>query len=86
MDTSEGSSPSKRSTEAMSTGPLEDIPLNEPEKPFPEREDLSGLGKGRKWALFACSCVLQFLLQLDMASVAVTLPVWSRQPSSALAP
>lgn len=40
-----------------------------------EREDLSGLRQRRKWSLFACSCLLQFLLQLDMASVAVVLPV-----------
>lgn len=42
-----------------------------------EKEDLSALPKWRKWALFACSCLLQFLLQLDMAAVAVTLPVRS---------
>ena len=40
-----------------------------------ENEFLSTLAKWRKWALFACSCLLQFLLQLDMAAVAVTLPV-----------
>ncbi|ROV94340.1 hypothetical protein VMCG_08652 [Cytospora schulzeri] len=39
-----------------------------------EKEDLSTLPKWKKWALFACSCLLQFLLQLDMAAVAVTLP------------
>ncbi|KUI62702.1 hypothetical protein VP1G_09828 [Cytospora mali] len=40
-----------------------------------EREDLSTLPRWRKWALFSCSCLLQFLLQLDMAAIAVTLPV-----------
>lgn len=35
--------------------------------------------KWRKWSLFACSCLLQFLLQLDMASVAVALPVGPKQ-------
>lgn len=54
---------------------LEEIPLTELTHPPAEHEDLSGLSKGRKWSLFACSCLLQFLLQLDMASVAVTLPV-----------
>ncbi|KUI70160.1 hypothetical protein VM1G_05744 [Cytospora mali] len=39
-----------------------------------EREDLSTLPRWRKWALFSCSCLLQFLLQLDMAAIAVTLP------------
>ncbi|KAJ0122635.1 hypothetical protein J7T55_003150 [Diaporthe amygdali] len=38
-----------------------------------ERQSLTTLPKWRKWSLFACSCVLQFLLQLDMAGVAVTL-------------
>lgn len=40
-----------------------------------EREDLSGLDRWRKYCLFACSCLLQFLLQLDIAAVAVSLPV-----------
>lgn len=40
-----------------------------------ERQSLTTLPKWRKWSLFACSCVLQFLLQLDMAGVAVTLTV-----------
>lgn len=43
-----------------------------------EKETLSTLPRWRKWALFACSCLLQFLLQLDMAAVAVTLPVRCR--------
>lgn len=40
--------------------------------------DLSRLAVWRKWSVFACSCLLQFLLNLDMASVAVALPVWHR--------
>lgn len=40
-----------------------------------EKEGLSTLPRWRKWSLFACSCLLQFLLQLDMAAIAVTLPV-----------
>lgn len=54
---------------------MEDIPLTDFTHPSAEHEDLSVLSKGRKWSLFACSCLLQFLLQLDMSSVAVTLPV-----------
>lgn len=39
------------------------------------QHSLLKVAKWRKWSLFACSCLLQFLLQLDMASVAVALPV-----------
>lgn len=49
-------------------------------KSSPDRQDLPPLEKWRKWSVFACSCLLQFLLQLDMASVAVTLPVRDNAP------
>lgn len=48
----------------------------EPDTPAPpQREDMSGLGSRQTWSLFACSCLLQFVLAVDMASVAVSLPV-----------
>ncbi|KAJ4397336.1 hypothetical protein N0V93_001561 [Gnomoniopsis smithogilvyi] len=40
----------------------------------PEQIDLANLAPCRKWCIFTCSCFLQFLLNFDMASVAVTLP------------
>lgn len=45
-----------------------------------ERKTLLNLPKWRKRALFVCSCVLPFLLQFDMAAVAVTIPVSRRYP------
>lgn len=43
---------------------------------------LLNLPKWRKRALFVCSCALTFLLQFDMAAVAVTIPVSRRHPST----
>lgn len=53
-----------------------------------ERQIFLKLPERRKWALFVCSCVLSFLLQFDMAAVAVAFPVSGRhaqppQPSTA---
>lgn len=45
-----------------------------------DRNVLSRLSKCRKRALIVCSCVLQFLLQFDVAAVAVTIPVSRRAP------
>lgn len=42
------------------------------------QQDLTNLAVWRKWSIFVCSCLLQFLLNLDMAAVAVTLPVYRR--------
>ncbi|KAI7773926.1 hypothetical protein LA080_009642 [Diaporthe eres] len=39
-----------------------------------ERQIFLKLPERRKWALFVCSCVLSFLLQFDMAAVAVAFP------------
>lgn len=44
-----------------------------------ESKILLNLPPWRKRALFACSCVLPFLLQFDMAAVAVTIPVSRRR-------
>lgn len=44
-----------------------------------EPKILLNLPKWRKWLLFACSCVLAFLLQFDVAAVAVTFAVSRRQ-------
>lgn len=67
--------PERRRADMVAEGAGRTEPLTESKRCLPEREDLSRLGRRRKWCLFACSCLLQFLLQLDMASVAVTLPV-----------
>lgn len=70
-----GSSPppkattNRRSILAQAAYPSNDEKLN------PQQEDLTKLAPWRKWSIFACSCLLQFLLNLDMASVAVALPV-----------
>lgn len=45
-----------------------------------ESKMLLNLPRWKKRLLFACSCVLAFLMQFDMAAVAVTLTVSQRQP------
>lgn len=46
------------------------------DSPYLQVQNFTKLPPWRKWSIFACSCLLQFLLNLDMASVAVTLPVY----------
>lgn len=53
----------------------QEVSMSNDREPLLQRENLSKIRTWRKWSIFACSCWLQFLLNLDMAAVAVALPV-----------
>lgn len=56
-------------------GDPQKLPAGPPQQSLVRQDNPPALKRWRKWSLFGCSCLLLFLLQFDMASVAVALPV-----------